>query len=75
MPSLHVKQAFGGYVKEFKIAHVMKDVTPEVGVQYYFEKYIKGILHAARKKHSCFKFYVICDGVFQVMIKCTLSLI
>mgnify|MGYP001083854070 CR=1 FL=1 len=56
MPSLHVKQAFGGYVKEFKIAHVMKDVTPEVGVQYYFEKYIKGILHAARKKHSFLNF-------------------
>ena len=68
MSSIQVKRAFGGLIQVFKITYVMEDITPEVGVHHYFEHFIKGLLHAARRKLSCFKFYVTCEGVFQVIV-------
>jgi hypothetical protein len=66
MSNIKVKQAHGGDVTEFIITHEITDTLPESGVNLFFRQYVRRILYAARGEHGCFKFYVVCEGVFQV---------
>ena len=61
-----VNQAHGGDVTEFTIRHEITGILPETGVNLFFQRYARRILYAARGEFSCFKVYVVCEGVFQV---------
>ena len=69
MSNIKVTQALGGDVTEFTITHRITDTLPEYGVNLYFRHYVRKILYAAREEHGCFKFYVVCEGVFQVIVR------
>ena len=69
MSNIKVKQAHGGDVTEFIITHEITDTLPESGVDLYFRQYVRKILYAARGEHGCFKFYVACEGTFQVRVQ------
>ena len=66
MSNIRVHQALGCDVTEFIVSHEIADTLPESGVNLYFRQYVRKILYAARGEHGCFKFYLVCEGVFQV---------
>ena len=68
MSNIKVNQALNGHITEFTITHEITDTLPEIGVERFFRHYVRRILYAARREHGCFKFYVVCDGVFQVRV-------
>ena len=68
MSNIKVEQALGGDITEFTITHEITDTLPEIGVHLFFQHYVRRILYAARREHGCFKFYVVCDGFFQVRV-------
>ena len=68
MSNIAVAKAHGGVVTEFSITHEITGTLPEMGIKLLFQRYAKEILHAARRKFSCFKVYIVCVGVFQVTL-------
>ena len=68
MSNIEVSQALNGAVTEFVISHEVADTIPESGLELFFREYVRKILYAARGEHGCFKFYVVCEGYFQVSL-------
>lgn len=64
--SISVKHRFGGLTTEISVRHQLSDLIPEVGLEQLLQLYVKKGLEAARKKHGCFKYYLLCEASFQV---------
>ena len=65
--SIDVKHGFNGLTTEISVRHQLTHVIPEVGLDQLLQLYVKRGLEAAREKHGCFKYYLLCEASFQVM--------
>ena len=66
MSNIDVQQSFNGNITEFHVLHEVTNAIPEVGIDLLLRRYVRRILHAARRGLGCYKFYVVFEAYFQV---------